>query len=326
MGNKQKNKKYNNQKNKNINQKVYLLCPNCFKQIPLINTFIDNDTLYIKISCSCLPENNYLIIPLLDYLSTINNRTNSNFCLFHPDKIADFFCMNCENWLCQECLDKHTKEICDNEYNKNNKNKGNIYCKKHEDNKIYFCKKCIIIFCKKCFIHHNTRNIIKHKGTNIEYYLTEDKIKAKYSQFQTYLNDVIELTNVLKDELLKDINLAEKNKNIIINSQKEHFDDKNKFQDKYLIHKSINEQLKFLIELILNNCEYFQTEKILNRKFIYNIIINTKINKKYPRLNKTLPILNQMKYFTNFLKSNYINKIQNYEFNLINKKENSNEK
>ena len=324
MGNKQKNIKNNFQKNKKLNQKAYLLCPNCFKKVPLLNTFIDKDILNVKLSCSCIGENTFIIMTLLDYLSAINNRTNSNFFFFFTEIFADNFCMNCENWLCNKCFDIHSKDICEKEYHKNNnKQKETLFCKIHYEKKVYLCQKCILFFCKKCFIHHNSKNTIKHKGANIEYYLTEDKIKAKYNRFQTYMNNIIELTNVLKNELLKDINLSEKETNKV-NLNKDHDNAKINFQDNYLIHKSINEELKFLIEAILNNCEYFQTEKIINYKFICDVIINTKINKSYPRLDRTLPIITQMKYFSNFLKSNYINKKQNYEFNLIHKNENSN--
>ena len=101
------------------------------------------------------------------------------------------------------------------------KQKETLFCKIHYEKKVYLCQKCILFFCKKCFIHHNSKNIIKHKGANIEYYLTEDKIKAKYNRFQTYMNNIIELTNVLKNELLKDINLSEKETNKV-NLNKDH--------------------------------------------------------------------------------------------------------
>jgi hypothetical protein len=41
MGNKQKTSKKSIQKNKIINQNIYLLCPNCLKKVPILNTFIE---------------------------------------------------------------------------------------------------------------------------------------------------------------------------------------------------------------------------------------------------------------------------------------------
>jgi WD40 repeat protein len=177
----------------------------------------------------------------------------------------------------------------------------------------------MIIFCKTCFIHHNSRNKIKHKGSNVENYLTEDKINSKCNKFQIYINDIEDVIEAMKNDILKDINISEKNGNDI---QKI----KINFQEKYLIHKSINEELKLLLELILKNSEYFKSDLILNRKFLFDMIINTSINKKYPRLDKSKTIIEQMNYFLNFLKYNYISLKQEYFLKLLNKYENSSSK
>lgn len=309
MGNKIKNSKINEQKNNFINQNAYLLCPKCFNRIPLLNTFIEEQNAKIKISCSCLDENNFIIMNVIDYLSTVNNLANTNMCHYHSEKKSEYFCINCENWLCNECFDHHSNEICIKEFD--NKNDVELYfCEKHNSKKIYLCKKCLIIFCKTCFVHHNTRNKIKHKGANIEYYLTEQKIKAKYNKYQLYMDNISELKNAMKDELLKEISTKKEKvfKNYTI-----------RFQEKYLSYKSIDEQLKFLFELIIKNCEYFKNDMVLNRKFVYNVIINTSINKIYPKLDKNILITEQMKYFTNFLRINYINKKQDHFIKSVNK-------
>ena len=101
MGNRIKNSKKNEIKDNIINHNIYLLCPNCFKNVPLLNTFIEDETAKIKISCSCLEENNYIIMNLFDYLSQIKNFKNTNKCFFHSDKLSEYFCLNCENWLCK---------------------------------------------------------------------------------------------------------------------------------------------------------------------------------------------------------------------------------
>ena len=311
MGNQQKNSKKNIQKNKIINENVYLLCPNCLKKVPIFNTFIEGETIKIKISCSCLDKNNFLSLNLIDYLGILNNFTNENFCLIHQNILSEKFCLNCESWLCNECYANHSIDVCKKEYFNNNINNNEFFCKIHGGKKIYLCKKCLIIFCKTCFIHHNSRKKERHKGANIENYLTEEKIKIKYNRYQLYINDMIELKSAIKDELLKDIikdniNDENENKKYIV-----------QFQEKYLIYKTINEQLILLFELILKNCQYFKSDIILNRNFIINVIINCKINKTYPKLDKSVPVIEQMKNFSNFLKINYINKIQEYKFNLI---------
>ena len=320
MGNKQNDSKKTIEKNNIKNQNIYLLCPNCFKKVPILNTFIEGETIKIKISCSCIEKNNFLIMNLIDYLSVINVFTNSNVCLFHPKILSKKFCLNCESWLCNECFSNHSIDICKKEYSKNNINEDNIefFCKKHNNKKIYLCKKCLIIFCKTCFVQHNSRKRESHKGANIETYLTEQKVKAKYNKYQLYDNQITELKNAMKDELLKDI----------IKDKKSDENDAKKymisFQENYLIHKTINEQLILLFELILKNCEYLKNDFILNKKFIINVIINTKINKIYPKLDKSIPLIEQMKNLNNFFKTNFINKKQEYNLNLINKIEKPN--
>ena len=319
MGNKLKHSKNTEKNNKLIiNQNVYLLCPNCFKKVPILNTFIEEDIAKIKIYCSCLGENKYIIMELVEYLNIVKNTKNTNMCINHEKQLSEKFCMNCENWLCNDCFINHSNDICKKAYYDKN-NIENYYCDKHNCKKIYLCKKCMIIFCKTCFIHHNSRNKIKHKGSNVENYLTEDKINSKCNKFQIYINDIEDVIEAMKNDILKDINISEKNGNDI---QKI----KINFQEKYLIHKSINEELKLLLELILKNSEYFKSGLILNRKFLFDMIINTSINKKYPRLDKSKTIIEQMNYFLNFLKYNYISLKQEYFLKLLNKYENSSSK
>ena len=318
MGNEQKNLKNSIKKNKIINQNIYLLCPSCFKKVPILNTFIEGDSIKIKISCSCLDPNTYLILNLIDYLSIINNYINKNFCIYHEKIISQQFCINCEKWLCDECFNKHSINFCKEEFLNNHTDKDELFCAEHKSKKLYVCKKCLIIFCKICFIHHNTRNKIKHKGQNIECYLTEQKIKEKYNKLQLYINEKVELKSAIKNELLKEIaEYKEKDKKEIQNFVID-------FQEKYLLNKSINEQLILFYELILKNCYHEKNEYINNKKFIYDVITNIKINKEYPKLDKNKTIIEQMKYFSNFNKVNYINGKIEYYLNLINKIENSN--
>ena len=314
MGNKIKNSKKNEHKNNIIYQNVYLLCPKCFKKVPILNTYIEDETAKIKISCSCLEDNEFITMNLFDYLSDIKNLKNSNMCQFHSNEKSEYFCLNCENWLCKECNENHSKEICEKEYY-NNIDIEKLFCEKHTAKKIILCKECMIIYCQTCFIHHNNRNKIKHKGTNIDIYLTEERINEKYNKFQLYMDELPVLKNGLKDNLLKDIS-DKKDKDIqqykII------------LQEKYLIYKNINEQLRFLFELLLKNCEYIKNNIILNRKFIYDIILNTNIKNIYPKIDKNRPLTEQVKYYINFSKINYMNKKQNYFLKQQNKFEKQN--
>ena len=312
MGNKPKNKTIDIP---NYNYS-YLLCPKCWNKIPYLNTFIDGNDIKIKILCTCLEKDNFVILELLEYTNIINNRKNTNPCLYHPEIKGIKFCMNCENWLCESCLINHTKDICISEYNNSNYDK--LFCSEHSKNKkIYFCKQCRYIFCKICFLRHNTRNKKEHKGINIEYYLSKQKIKSKMNKFNEYKGEINDIYNNIKTEILRELksfdNLDNKENPL---SNEDLLKYKKMVQDKYLVHRNINEQLKYLIEIILKNSEFYE-EQIFNRKFICNIIMNTNINLNIPKLNKELPIIEQIKYFINFLNTNYINKKLNSKLNLI---------
>ena len=332
MGNQQKIKTNNNNNQINNNnqnkQYCYLLCPKCWNKVPYINTFIDGNNIKIKILCVCLEINNYLILELSEYINLINNRKILNKCFFHKEITAIKFCMNCEKWLCEKCSSKHREDICKSENNdintnsKCNSNKEAIICLEHNKNKkVYFCKKCRNILCKECFGKHNIRNKKVHKGINIEYYITNEKIKIKKNKLDEYKGKITDVYNKIKNELLKEIDslINEDNKNNADNSLSREDLIKNKkiIEDKYLLHKNINQQLYNLIKIILNNYEYFDDKIIYNRKYICDVIMNTSINLIFPKINKELPINDQIKLIINYLNINYINNIINCKLNLL---------
>ena len=331
MGNNQKNKnkKNNNQKEDSNNQNNYLLCPKCWKKIPYLNTFIDGDNIKIKILCSCIENNNYYIMDLIEYINLISNRDISMQCLNHPEIVAKKFCMNCERWLCTNCFSIHFKDACKSVYNNsiNGKEKKKI-CFIHNSKKIYFCKQCKDVFCKTCFLKHNAKNKKEHRGKNIEFYLSDEKIKSKINKFAKYKEQIIEAYNNIKNDLLGEISALEnKNKiNIIDNdiSNEELMKYKNLIQDKYLMHKNFDTQLKNLIEIILINAKFFEGCEILNIKYICNIIMNSSINLNCPKLNKNNTIIEKANYFINFLNTNFINKKLKGKFSWTNTIEKSN--
>ena len=283
---------------------IIILCPKFWKKVPFLNTFIDGDNIKAKIFCTCLENNNYYILELVEYLSLINNRKITSKCSIHPESNATNFFMNCENWLCQICLSNHTNSTYKSEYRKNSIQK--INCEKHNQKKRYiFLNNGEFLFCKECFLRHNIRNKVPHKGVNIEHYNTKVKMKSKTNKYNEYQQEVIELDNNFKTDILLNINSMQNNNTNINNA-----DNKNKINEedlikykniiqKYLIHKNINEQLKYLIEIILKNYEYFNDESIINKNFICNIIINTGIKVKYPKLNKEILLLDQINNFIN---------------------------
>ena len=317
MGNKQNIKNNNYKKNDKFSQDCYLLCIKCWNKIPYLSTFIDGDCIKIKILCSCLENNNHYIIDLSEYINLIKNRKIINKCINHSEIKGNKFCMDCENWMCQNCFNKHINDNCNLEVNKNNKE--DELCHLHSNKKIYFCRQCLQFFCKSCFLRHNIKNIKEHKGINVEKYLTNEKIKLKLNKFNQYKKEIIDTYNNIKCEILKGINNMEnKNKN------EDKLKYKNLIQNKYLIHKNIDEQLQNLIEIILKNYEFLKGSNNFNRKYICNVIMNASININCPKLNKENSIIDQINYFINFLNCNYINKKLQYKLSLVKTFEKSN--
>ena len=322
MGNKQKSKKISIDQEDSNNRNCYLLCPKCRKKIPFLNTFIDNDKIKLKILCTCLENNNYYILDLIEYINSINNSINSNHCLNHPDEVAQNFCMNCENWLCINCFSKHEKDICNSEETDSNIDKEKMVCFTHKNKKIYFCKQCTQMFCKTCFLKHNVINKKQHKAINIKHYLIDRKIKSKLTKFKKYKNGIISKYNNIKNDLLKNlavenINNKEKEEKKEIIEKEDKIKYKKLIEEKFLVHEKIDEQLILFVEIIFKNLELFGESEILNRKYICNVIMNTNINMNEPKLNENCTIIEQADYFINYLSNNYITKKLNCKFSSV---------
>ena len=322
MGNKLKLKKISNQEEDSNSQNCYLLCPKCRNKIPYLNTFIDGDKIKIKILCECLDNNNYYILDLTEYISSIsNNNSSPNQCINHPDTEAKKFCMNCESWLCIICFSKHTKDACNSEEIESNNDNEKMICFIHKNKKIYFCKQCRQIFCKICFLKHNVKNKKEHKAINIKNYLTERKIKSKMDKFEKYKSEIINEYISIKNDLLKNLTLEknneekEENKDAIENEDKIKY--KNLVEEIFLAHNKINAQLKDLIEIIFRNIEFFGDSEILNIKYICNVIMNTSINLNYPNLDKNSTIIEQVNRFINFSNNNFITKKLNSKLSFV---------
>ena len=318
MGNKQKNIKLQEQREDSVNSNCYLLCPQCWQRIPYINTFITGNNIKLKLLCTCI-DKNFQIFDVSEYINLITNRKNSIHCLNHQDIKGQKFCMNCENWLCQTCFTNHSKDICKSEYNKNNDLEKTV-CFEHETKKIYFCKICKELLCKQCFLNHNVKNKKVHKGININYYLTNEKINSKLKKFNKYEEEIITNIDNIKNGLIKNLDSLESNKELNNDVVLKY---KNLIKDKYKSFQNINEQLKSLIKIILKNAEFFEAE-ILNTKFICNVVMNTSIKVKNIVIKKELNIIEQLNYLINFIDSNYINKKFSCKLNKIDIIEKSN--
>ena len=305
----------------------YILCPECWKKIPNLFIFIENDIPKIKINCSCFPEKNiFIILNLEDYINTINNKEYDIYnCINHKDIKGNFFCLNCENWLCEICKKEHFSKNNNECENKMSEENGVLsFCNEHisEKNKFY-CKSCKSLLCKLCFLNHNIKKEIGHKGVNISNYLTEEKIINKYNKNNIYTKEIIPYNLEIKNKIINKINIVDSK-----GDDKELSEFRQNIEESYIKNKNINELIKSFIEILLKQIEFFKEKPILNKKFIINIINNTSYNLYMPKYNNTLifddEISNILVYFnTNYISMKLKAKIKRNN-NYLNKKEEEN--
>ena len=302
MGNKQKSEDTNKSTNNVItNTCFYIMCPNCWQKIPDLTIFIESSLPKVKINCFCLKDKKkYLIMNLRDYLTQIKTHNYLNNCSCNNKNPAKNFCMNCETFFCDICFDNHNSnfKLCEDKLNE--KNLAITNCKTHiSEPKKYFCKECQILFCKLCFLEHNIKIKKKHKGVNILTYLNKAKIKTKTEKYEKYQKETTRSnTKVINKIYVDDTPYLQKYKEKICHLYKN--------------NSEVNDIIKKFVELLLQNCDYFDEGKILNKNFICNVIKNTCFN-----LNNLKSILNngdnqentnsKIECVMNYFQTNFIN-------------------
>ena len=106
MGNKQKTSEI-------TNDLIYLLCPGCFTRVPIIDIVFDNCVPKIKLTCTCEESKSRPdLMDISDYINKMRYRDPLLLkCDKHPENSPVTFCLNCEKWYCEECLNtEHTKK------------------------------------------------------------------------------------------------------------------------------------------------------------------------------------------------------------------------
>ena len=166
-------------------------------------------------------------------------------------------CLSCNEFICELCKESHNKEHKLKEYIKNN-----FICKIHNQKYVSYCNKCKKDLCSLCEKDHiNANDLINYKDmkpNNIND--TEDEeFRFNISQFNSYINRIIEILNIMNDK----INLYYK----IYYNNAFNYDIKN---INYLILNNINEISRYNI-IIKNEIDEIINEVIIHKK-INNLI------------------------------------------------------
>ena len=278
----------NSHKEKDIhNDLTYLLCPGCFTRVPIINIFFENYVPKVKISCTCNEiQSCPSVMDVSDYINKMRYRDPLLMhCSFHQDKKPTTFCLNCEKWLCEECLkESHNKKTC-----KHVEDPRFQFCTKHIESKLScICKKCQKIMCDKCaeehvafWEKHSRDSIVKGKKHTIKIFdnfLTKEKIEKKISKFKVFKIEVMKINGEKMNEFIKKVNTQNtpneetKEENSVPTQYQE------QIEEAYNQNKEINEGLIDLIQILFNNIDFQLLLPITNKAFLMNVILNTSFN------------------------------------------------
>ena len=276
----------NSHKEKDIhNDLTYLLCPGCFTRVPIINIFFENYVPKVKVSCTCNEiQSCPSVMDVSDYINKMRYRDPLLMhCSFHQDKKPTTFCLNCEKWLCEQCLkESHNKKTC-----KHVEDPRFQFCTKHIESKLScICKKCQKIMCDKCaeehvafWEKHSRDSIVKGKKHTIKIFdnfLTKEKIEKKISKFKVFKIEVMKINGEKMNEFIKKVNTQ--------NTPNEETKEENSTQyqeqieEAYNQNKEINEGLIDLIQILFNNIDFQLLLPITNKAFLMNVILNTSFN------------------------------------------------
>ena len=278
----------NSHKEKDIhNDLTYLLCPGCFTRVPIINIFFENYVPKVKVSCTCNEiQSCPSVMDVSDYINKMRYRDPLLMhCSFHQDKKPTTFCLNCEKWLCEECLkESHNKKTC-----KHVEDPRFQFCTKHIESKLScICKKCQKIMCDKCaeehvafWEKHSRDSIVKGKKHTIKIFdnfLTKEKIEKKVSKFKVFKIEVMKINGEKMNEFIKKVNTQNtpneetKEENSVPTQYQE------QIEEAYNQNKEINEGLIDLIQILFNNIDFQLLLPITNKAFLMNVILNTSFN------------------------------------------------
>ena len=278
----------NSHKEKDIhNDLTYLLCPGCFTRVPIINIFFENYVPKVKVSCTCNEiQSCPSVMDVSDYINKMRYRDPLLMhCSFHQDKKPTTFCLNCEKWLCEECLkESHNKKTC-----KHVEDPRFQFCTKHIESKLScICKKCQKIMCDKCaeehvafWEKHSRDSIVKGKKHTIKIFdnfLTKEKIEKKISKFKVFKIEVMKINGEKMNEFIKKVNTQNtpneetKEENSVLTQYQE------QIEEAYNQNKEINEGLIDLIQILFNNIDFQLLLPITNKAFLMNVILNTSFN------------------------------------------------
>lgn len=162
-------------------------CPFCKERIPKLNLFIVKEELKVLIRCEC--KDYYCDIMRWDFYENFTKDVpfQKGVCQGNESHqemhfLANSFCITCQKWLCNECLQIHDSNDKRNHKISSCKFTLRDTCRKHNE-PLYYCEICRKYECTECG-QDNDRGL-------------QDVVDG------TFYDEITKIKNIIKDRLPK---------------------------------------------------------------------------------------------------------------------------
>ena len=242
--------------------KAVFSCSNCGK-IPLMS-IVNDDIPKIHYLCNfCLKDTTVKIKEFLDKNRNSKEKHQCSRCNQHDaKKEGKMFCLQCQKWFCDNCLEMHNEFSIDHivvpcEI------KIETKCNKHNNKDIeFFCEECRKNICLFCLDEEHQKHKVSKLKTicnNSRFFEFEEDLAKAQEKVRQYNKDI-------KDRLVDVLN----QKIIELNNEVE------SVENAYKENNIINEELLKMVEILYYN--YKLTDKCPNYYIMMNLLNNSTFN------------------------------------------------
>ena len=237
-------------------------CSNCGK-IPLMS-IVNDDIPKIHYLCNfCLKDTTVKIKEFLDKNCNSKEKHQCSRCNQHDaKKEGKMFCLQCQKWFCDNCLEMHNEFSIDHivvpcEI------KIETKCNKHNNKDIeFFCEECRKNICLFCLDEEHQKHKVSKLKTvynNSRFFEFKEDLAKAQEKVRQYNKDI-------KDRLVDVLN----QKIIELNNEVE------SVENAYKENNIINEELLQMVEILYYN--YKLTDKCPNYYIMMNLLNNSTFN------------------------------------------------
>ena len=253
-------------------------CPKC-ENVPSFNLISPTQLSY---RCDCGSSGT---LTLKEFFDNISKRTKPTpNCFKHQTVKAIEFCLQCQKWMCANCLQTHNEFNGEHQRTTTDANLP-TKCKNHSNrNIVHYCINCKCHICDMCLKEHGD-----HQFVQLNSYLPEAILQKINKDLLRCGKKNREYYVKLKDEMVKKLHSEIK-----------------RIEDSFAANKEINDFLMKYSNMLLNN--YMMTFSIPNYHIINNLINNRNFNlkNKVNYINGDYSLQNEIDDLVEFYKNDFV--------------------